>query len=119
VVRNRQKTTALKAFSKWLIRSRERSYLLGVLAPRSSSLSGFGLDEQIDEEKNGQKSSEGHGKVGTELNFQSQCAGWHAVHNRVKRKRRGNKGCRRDGTSSDLGYLLHCGVKKEDTNKRR
>lgn len=54
-----------------IITSRRGRDLFGILSTLSSGLSGFGLDEKIDQKEAWKESSKGDGHVGTELNLQS------------------------------------------------
>jgi hypothetical protein len=46
------------------------SSLLGILSARTSCLSGFSLDEQVDQEKAGKQGSQSNRQVSTELDLQ-------------------------------------------------
>jgi hypothetical protein len=81
-------------------------YLLGVLASSTSSLSGFGLDEKINEEEDWKKSSESDGKVSAELNLKSNSVGRQCLNNGVKGESWAHKSSNWDGSSGNLGDLL-------------
>jgi hypothetical protein len=78
------------------------SRLLGVNASRLSGLSGFGLDEKVDEEKAGKESSQSDGKVGTELDLKGDSVGGESLDDRVKSKGRGSEGGNGQGTDGGL-----------------
>jgi len=78
------------------------SSLLGVLATFTSSPAGFGLDEKVDKEQTGKKSSECDGKVGSELDLKGDSVGGESLNNRVKGESRGSEGGSGESTGSNL-----------------
>ena len=78
-------------------------HLLGVNASLTSSLSGFGLDEKVDQEKAWKKSSKCDGQVSSELNLQGDSVGGHGLNNAVHGESRGAQGSNRKGAGGNLG----------------
>jgi hypothetical protein len=88
------------------------------LATFTSSLSGFRLDEKIDQEKAWKKSSKSDRHVCAELHFKGKSRRWHGFHDGVQGKRRGNNGRYWQCTCGDLRNLSHCLQKKGKPKQR-
>ena len=77
--------------------------LLGVLSSLSASFTGLSLGVKVDQEKNGKKSSNKNGKVGTELNLKGEGLCGEGRNDGVHGEGGGGDGGNRDGGDSGLG----------------
>lgn len=86
------------------ISDRYEQYLLSILSTISSSLTRFRLNVKVDQEKDGEESSEKNGKVGTELNLKGKGLGGKGLYDGVHGEGGGGDGSDGDGGN---GSLLH------------
>lgn len=93
--------------------------LLGILSTGTSSLSGFGLDVQVDEEEAREESAQGDGKVCAELDLQCDRVRRQGLNDGVQGEGRGGDGSDRQCSGGDLseGGLGDCGIDKGATSR--
>ena len=92
--------------------------LLGINTSLTSGLSGFCLDEKVDQEKDWKKSSKGNGQVGTELNLKGQSFGGHGLNDAVHGEGRGGKSSNWHGSGSlDKGGLGNCNDQESERGR--
>ena len=77
--------------------------LLGINTSFTSSTTGFGLDEKVDEEQARKKSSQCDSQVSTELNLKGDSVGGAGLNNGVDSEGRGSCEGRSGGRDSGLG----------------
>ena len=94
----RTKRISLRDFRRY------EHYLLSILSTISSSLTRFRLNVKVDQEKDGEESSEKNGKVGTELNLKGKGLGGKGLYDGVHGEGGGGDG--RDGDCGN-GSFLH------------
>jgi hypothetical protein len=86
--------------------------LLGILPTGTSSLSGFGLDVQVNEEEAREEGAKGDGKVCAELDLQCDRVRGQGLNDGVQGEGRGGNGSDGQCTGGDLseGGLGNCEI---------